>query len=65
MPNKILKKKRFKDQKVYLDKLEELKKIYYTKIKTLEKNFIIKELKCIRKNKSRLIISNNKLMKNK
>jgi hypothetical protein len=56
MPNKILKKKRFKDQKVYLDKLEELKKIYYTKIKTLEKNFIIKELKCIRKSKSRLII---------
>jgi hypothetical protein len=56
MPNKILKKKRFKDQKVYLDKLEEPKKIYYTKIKTSEKNFIIKELKCIRKSKSRLII---------
>jgi hypothetical protein len=65
MPSKKLKKKRFKDQKVYLDKLEELKKIYYTKIKTLEKNFIIKELKCIKKSKSRLIISNNKLMKNK
>ena len=56
MRNKKLKKKRFKDQKVYLDKLEEPKKIYYTKIKTLEKNFIIKELKCIRKSKSRLTI---------
>ena len=65
MPSKKLKKKRLKDQKVYLDKLEEPKKIYYTKIKTLEKNFIIKVLKCIKKNKSRLIISNYKLMKNK
>jgi hypothetical protein len=56
MPSKKSKKKKFKDQKVYLDKLEEPKKIYYTKIKTSEKNFIIKELKCISKNKSRLII---------
>ncbi len=39
---KKLKTKRIKDQKVYLDKIDKLKKINYTKIKTQEKNFIIK-----------------------